>query len=203
MALAFISSCSPSKKAPTVSKPAPVAPAGITFTEVENYKDFASIQLPFEGSKFRKQESSNQNDAGEFVPTIKYGGNHVYPYGDLSRMVDVEGDKSDINAALEGLKTSIFLERVLKKESVVEQYSNVVIGGKTCKRVYVYYTFISETYSSATYTLGYIIPHHETTAIIMIDKAQSEMSDFEADSKVLDTVLKYMVETVEFREYSK
>ncbi|MBI9071636.1 MAG: hypothetical protein JEY94_08550 [Melioribacteraceae bacterium] len=180
-----------------------VPPIGITFTDINNYKGFASILMPYQGGKFGKQESSNFNDAGEMVPTCKYGGFHVYGYYDLSRMVKIKGDKNDINTALESFKESSFLRRMLKKENVKEENSDVVIAEKTCKRILVSYSFSKGDYSDVTYTLGYIVPHNKTTALFCIDKGKTSPAGLEKDVKILDDVFKYMVETVKFREYSK
>ena len=92
--VALLGSCTISKKTTTVSISAPVPPAGITFTEITNFKGFASLQKPYQGEGFSKQESSAFNDAGEQVPTSKYLGQHVYQFSDLSSMATVNGDKT-------------------------------------------------------------------------------------------------------------
>ena len=201
MIAAFLGSCSTSKKTTTVSKSAPVPPAGITFTKITNFKGFASLQKPYQGEGFSKQESSAFNDAGEQVPTSKYHGQHIYQFSDLSSMTTVNGDKTNINIALESIKNCWILRPMLKKENVVEQYSDVVIAGKTCKRFLVSSNFSRNDYSCVYYRLGYIIPHHNTTALFYIDQAKSSpITAFEGDIKKLESVFKYMIETVEFRE---
>lgn len=198
MVLAFLSSCSTSKKTETANIPVPVPPAEVTFTKVINFKTFASIQLPIEGKGFTKDKSSNyKNDSGETVPSIRFKGSQVYAYNDLSEKIDIEGDKSDINNALETFKKRGFLRHWLRKDNVIEEYTDVVIGGKTCKRISVSYNY-DESYDF--YTLGYIIPYNETTALFFIDQATTSPTMLEEDVKVLDSVLKYMVETVEFKE---
>lgn len=206
IAVVLLSSCATGSKTKPVSNSdkveiaAPVPPAGITFTKITNYKSFASIQMPFAGSKFSKQESGGaKNDAGEPVPTAKYGGYHIGIDSDIAHMIKDDGDASDINVALEGIKGSYYLRSMMKKDTLVEEYSDVEIGGKLCKKVFVYYKYISDNWSSATYTLGYIIPHHDTTAFLFIDKAQSELPDFDADVAIIDSALKYMAKTVEFK----
>lgn len=200
--VAFLGSCSTSNKTTTASKSAPVPPVGITFTEITNFKDFTSLQKPYEGEGFSKQESSAFNDAGEQVPTSKYLGQDVYQFGDLSTNPFIKGENTNINTALENIKKSSILRPMLKKENVVEQYSDVVIAGKTCKRFLVSSNFSRDDYSCVYYRLGYIIPHHNTTALFYIDSAKSSpISAFEGDIKKLESVFKYMIETVEFREY--
>ena len=202
---AFIGSCSTSKKTTTVStpEPAPVPPAGITFTQVENYKDFKTIYMPFEGVNFdKKNNHPGKNDAGEEIPMIKYKGAHVYQIGDLSTDNTIRGDKATSNAALESIKNSYVLRPLLKKDNVVEHYSDVVIAGKTCKKFLVSSNFSRDDYSCVYYRLGYIIPHHNTTALFYIDSARSNpIAAFEGDIQELDSAFKYMIETVEFREY--
>ncbi|WP_298364527.1 hypothetical protein [uncultured Lutibacter sp.] len=196
----FLGSCSTSKTT-TVSKSAPVPPAGITFTEITNFKGFVSLQKPYKGEGFSKQESSAFNDAGEQVPTSKYHGQHVYQFSNLSSMTTVNGDKTDTNIALESIKKSSILRPMLKKENVVEHYSDVLIAGKTCKRFLVSSNFSRNDYSCVYYRLGYIIPHHNTTALFYIDQAKSSpITAFDGDIKKLESVFKYMIETVEFRE---
>ncbi|WP_111707214.1 hypothetical protein [Lutibacter citreus] len=199
----FLGSCSISKKTTTASKPEPVPPAGITFTEITNYKGFASLQKPYQGEGFSKQESGgSRNDAGEEVPTSKYLGQHVYQFSDLSTNNFIKGENTTINIALESIKKSSILRPLLKKENVVEQYSDVVIAGKTCKRFLVSSNFSRNDYSCVYYRLGYIIPHHNTTALFYIDQAKSSpITAFEGDVKKLESVFKYMIETVEFREF--
>lgn len=201
---AFLGSCTTSKKTTTVSTPKPIPPEGITFTEIKNFKGFASLQKPYEGEGFSKQESSSFNDAGEQVPTSKYHGQHVYQFSDLSTNNFIKGENTTINTALESIKKSSILRPMLKKENLVEHYSDVVIAGKTCKRFLVSSNFSRNDYSCVYYRLGYIIPHHNTTALFYIDQAKSSpITAFEGDVKELDSAFKYMIETVEFREYNK
>ncbi|UMB52691.1 hypothetical protein MKD41_10120 [Lutibacter sp. A64] len=203
--VAFLGSCSTNKKTTTASKPDPVPPVGITFTEITNYQGFASLQTPYQGEGFSKQEyGGSRNDAGEEVPTSKYLGQHIYQYSDLSTNPFIKGENTTINTALENIKKSSILRPLLKKENVVEQYSDVVIAGKTCKRFLVSSNFSRNDYSCVYYRLGYIIPHHNTTALFYIDQAKSSpITAFEKDVKTLEPVFKYMIETVEFREYKK
>ena len=215
--VAFLSSCSTTKKTATVSEsvpapvvpapvapapvaPAPVAPADITFTQVENLRAFASIQMPFEGKGFGKWKSSrNETDAGEIIQDIKYKGSRVWLYddNDLTKKFKIEGDKSDINVVLEGFKKRSFLRIWLTKDNVIEEYSDVVIGGKTCKRVFVSYNWDD---ANDFYTLAYIVPYHETMALFYIDQATTSPAVLEEDVKVLDSAYKYMIETVAFKE---
>ncbi len=199
----FLGSCSTTQKTITVSKAVPIPPAGITFTEINNFRGFTSLQKPYQGSGFEKQESGSYNDAGEEVPISKYKGTHVYQFSDLSSMFTIDGDKTDINNVLESYKKSILIRTWLKKDNIIEQYSDVVIGGKTCKRVFIHFNMKSNNYEAEAYTLGYLFQNNETTAFFYIDKAKSSPEDFEQDLKVVDSALKYMVETVEFREYKK
>ena len=198
--VALLSSCSTSKKTVTVSKPAPVPPAGITFTQVENLRAFASIQMPFEGKGFGKDNSfhSNKTDAGEDVGIIKYKGSRVWLYddNDLTKKFKIEGDKSDINVVLEGIKKRGFFRHWLSKDNVIEEYSDAIIGGKACKRVFVSFNWDD---SNAYYTLAYIIPHHETMALFFIDQATTSPAMLEEDVKVLDSAYIYMIETLEFK----
>jgi len=206
IAAALLSSCATGGKVKSVKKQekiqvqAPVPPAGITFTEIENFGDFASIQMPYAGSKFGSQESGGaKNDAGEYIATATYGGNHIYVNSDVSSMIKDDGDASDVNVALEGIQKSYYFRTMMKKDTLEEEYTDVTIAGKKCKRVFVNYKFISENWSSATYSLGYIVPHNGTAAFIFIDKAKSELKDFETDLTMVDSALRYMVETVEFK----
>ena len=198
--VALLSACSTSKKTATVSTPAPVPPAGITFTQVENLRGFASVQMPFEGKGFGKDESfhSNTTDAGEDVGIIKYKGSRVYLYdeNDLTEKFKIEGDKSDINIVLEGFKKRSFLRHWLAKNNVTEEYSDVEIGGKTCKRVFVSFKWDD---SNDFYTLAYIVPHHETMSLFFIDQATTSPAMLEEDVKVLDSAYLYMIETLKFK----
>lgn len=178
-------------------------PQGIFFTEIKDYKSFKSIQMPYQGRKFRKQESGNRNDAGEMVPTSIYQGFHVYAFSDLSRVVKLETDKKDINKALEGFKKSSFLRQMLEKDNIKEEYEDVVIDGKTCKRLFVSYEYSKGDYSSETYTFGYIVPNINSTSLFFIDRGKNHPTKLEEDIETLDEVFKYMIETVKFREYKK
>lgn len=209
MVVAFLSACSTSKKVETVSTPVPVPvpvpPADITFTPFENFKSFASLQIPMKGKGFGNEINYNiKTDAGENVPSSRYKGGHLIFNSDFSSMITIEGDKSDINIALEAFKKSTFLRRWLKKEEIVEEYSDVVIAGKTCKKFLVTYGIHREDYSAEFYRFGYIIPHHNTSAFFFMDTGGISSPDsFEKDIEVLDSVFTYMIETVEFREYTK
>lgn len=212
MIVAFISSCSTSKKVETVSTPAPtptpapapapVPPADITFIPFENFKSFASLQMPMKGKGFGNEINYNKKtDAGENVPSSRYKGGHLILNSDFSNMIKIEGDSGDVNIVLEAFQKSIFLRSWLKKENINEQYSDVVIAGKTCKRFLVTYGIHREDYSAEFYKFGYIIPHHNTTAFFFMDSGGISSPDsFEKDIEVLDSVFTYMIETVEFRE---
>lgn len=195
-------SCATSKKG---VKQAPVPPEGIVFKEIKNYGRFASIMLPVEGDGFSKQEGGSQNDDGEIVPTPIYRGSHIQRFSDIQKIAPkskrLEGEaKKDINAALESMKgSSIINANFLKKENLVEQYSDVKIGNKTCKRVLLSSTFTKGDYSTVFYLLGYIVPHNETTAWIGRQKAKTDPKVFDSEVASLDKALKYMVETVQFR----
>lgn len=201
--VAFLGSCSTSKKTTTVSTPIPIQPEGITFTQVENLRTFAAIQMPFEGKGFGKDKSFhiNKTDTGEDVGIIKYKGSRVFVYDDkdVSKEFKIDGDLSDINVVLEGFKNRSFLRVWLKKDTVIEEYDDVVIGGKTCKRVFVSFKWDDST---NFYTLVYLIPHNQTMALFYIDQATTSNAMLEEDVKVLDNAYKYMIETVEFRGYN-
>jgi hypothetical protein len=214
--VAFLSSCSTTKKTATISEsvpapvvpapvaPAPVPPADITFTQFENFKSFASLQMPMGGKGFGNEINYNiKTDAGENVPSSRYKGGHLIINSDFSSMygITIDGDNSDINTALIAFQKSSFLRSWLKKEEIIEQYSDVVIAGKTCKRFLVTYGIHREDYSAEFYKFGYIIPHHNTTAFLFMDSGGiSKPNSFEKDIEVLDSVFTYMIETVEFRE---
>ncbi len=198
--VAFLGSCATTTKTTEVTKAKPIPPKGVTFTKVENLYAFASIQMPFEGNGFGKwKSSSNENDTGEIIRNIKYKGSQVFVNDKqlMSNIFKAIEDKSDINNVLEGFKSRGFLSHWLSKDNVIQEYSDVVIGGKTCKRVFVSYNWDDST---DFYTLAYIVPHHKTTVMFYIDQATTSPAILEEDVKVLDNVFKYMIETVEFRE---
>ncbi len=204
----FFTSCVNSKKStssiPKEEKVVATPPEGVTFTTIKNYKQFASIQMPYEGKGFGKQESGQFNDSGEEVPSILHYGSHITPYGDLSKTTHLktEGGTNDIDVVLEGLKKSapFHIKRYLTKENVIEEYSDVKIGDKICKRVLVSYIFTREDYSSQYYILGYIVPHNGTTAYFAKEGSKTSPKSFESEINLLDETIKYMIETVEFKE---
>ncbi len=199
--IVVLSSCATSKKT-AKSIVVPDSPDGIIFTKVLNYKQFACILFPYEGKGFSKQESGSFNDTGDMVPTAKFYGAHINIFGDLStsNFVKVDGNKSDVNVILEGLKQSLFLKSLLRKDNVVEQYTNVEVGGIVCKRVLLSSHFTKGNYSTVYYTLGYIVPHNETAAYFQIEKTKTNPASFEEHLKLVDEALKYMIATVEFKD---
>lgn len=199
IAVTFLGSCSTTTKTTTASTPAAIPPEGVTFTKVENLYAFASIQMPFEGNGFGKwKSSSNENDAGEIIRNIKYKGSQVFVNDKqmMSNIFKAIEDKSDINNVLEGFKSRGFLRHWLRKDNVIQEYSDVVIGGKACKRVFVSYNWDDST---DFYTLAYIVPHHKTTVMFYIDQATTSPAMLEEEVRVLDTAFAYMIETVEFK----
>lgn len=206
IALALLSSCATGAKAKPVSKSEKVQitvsipPAGIKFTEFDNFSEFASIQMPLKGRGFGAELNYNtKTDGGDDVPSLSFKGNHIIISNDLSNMIKIDGDKSDINIALESFKNSFFLKNWLKKDDINEHYSDVEIAGKTCKRFYVSYNFTKDDFSAENFTLGYIIPYNNMTAFFFIDKAKSTPEEFEDDVIAVDSAFRYMIETVEFR----
>lgn len=200
---AIISSCSTSKKA-TTSKVAPVPPEGITFTEIVNYKQFASIQMPYAGKGFSKQNTGRFNDSGEEVYTALFYGIHIKTWDDLSNMSYLKEDdlKDDVNLVFEAMKKkgAFGLKSYLKQENVVENYSDVKLGGRTCKRYLLSYNYTKGDYSVDKFVLGYIIPHNKTTAWIALESSKIKPDLLEQQVTAIDEVFKYMIETVEFRE---
>lgn len=200
IAVAFLGSCATTTKTTEATKVKPIPPEGVTFTKVENLREFASIQMPFDGNGFGKDESfhSNKTDAGKDVGIIKYNGDRVYlnDENDLTKKFKITVNKSDINSVLEDFKKRSFLRTWLKKENVIEEYSDVVIGDKTCKRVFVSYNWDDST---DFYTLAYLIPYQETMALFFIDQATTSPAMLEEEVRVLDSAFKYMIETVKFK----
>ncbi len=197
----LLSSCATSKKT-TTTKAIPVSLDGITFTEIVDYKQFASILMPYSGNGFSQQESGSLNDKGEMVPTAKFHGAHISTFGNLSKASNgkVDENETDVNVVLEGLKNSMFLKSLLKKENVVEQYTDVEVYGMKCKRVLVSSQFTKGDYSTVYYTLGYIVPHNKTTAYFEIQKTKTSPNSFENHVNTVDEALKYMIATVKFRD---
>ena len=202
VAVAFLGSCSTSKKTTTVStpEPAPVPPAGITFTQVENYKDFKTIYMPYEGNGFGKDINAiSRNDAGENIPKIRHNGYHVYLVSDLSDVNDIDYTGADVDVALEKLKKTMYLKFLLKKENIQQEYIDVTIAGKKVKKFQLIKPFNKG--DNISLTMGYIIPYNNSTAMILLDGEGTTISGSELVTKQIEEAFEYMIETVEFREY--
>jgi len=89
----MIASCGTPKKSATIKKREGNSAWGIQFTTIKNFKSFASINYPYSGSGFTKNQDvdivSNQNDADEFVPGIYFKREHLSIW---SKIKDTNGD---------------------------------------------------------------------------------------------------------------
>jgi hypothetical protein len=198
--LVIVSSCSTSKKGTTVSTPAPVPPEGVTFTKVENFKAFKTIHMPFEGNGFGKDINAvAKNDAGENIPQIRHYGQHIYLISDLSELSDVGKTGTDIELALEKVKKTMYLKFQLRKENIQQEYTDVKIAGKTVKKFILKKPWTSGDKFSLT--IGYIVPHNNTTAMIILDSEPTDSSASELLTKQIEEVFEYMIATTEFREF--
>ncbi len=195
-----LASCSTSNKVAKTPKVLLSPPEGITFTQITNFDQFASIQMPYEGKGFRKNNNSGgKNDAGETVPGLLHEGTHIYLYGDVSKLRSSKNmSVSDLNASLEAVKKMHIMRVFLKKENIKEEYSDVIISGITCKKIDIIRPLGDGSYT--TFMLGYIVPHHETTALFILDNGYTETSKFKENYQTVDSAFRYMISTTQFRE---
>ncbi len=198
--LLIVSSCSTSKKIATESTPAPVPPEGVTFTKVENLEAFKTIYMPFEGNGFGKEiNNPYKNDAGENIPQIRHYGQHIYLISDLSELSDVGKTGTDVELALEKVKKTHYLKFQLRKENIQQEYTDVKIAGKNVKKFILKKPWISGDKFSLT--IGYIIPHNITTAMIILDSEPTDNKGSELLTKQIEEAFEYMIATAEFREF--
>ncbi len=191
----LIASCGTPKQ--TVKKeqtPPPVPPEGITFTGVKNYKSFAFINHPY-GKGFKQNQDvdvdSHVNDANEFVPGVKYNGNHVSIW---SKLRDTDGD---LDVQYEALKKKM-LKYYIKDNSKVD-FEKKKIGNRDVAQIRIV-TPIGK--DGAEYSYGYLVAHdsHSASCFMLTEaliwKADEKLPAYES---TLDEALVYMIKTVEFR----
>lgn len=187
----LIASCGTPKK--TVKKEPISPPEGITFTEVKNYKTFAFINYPY-GSGFTKNQDvdvdRNRNDANEFIPGIKFKGEHVSIWSEIK---DTDGD---LEVQFEAVKKKR-LHYHIKENSIVD-FEKKQIGNRDVALIRIVTPLKS---GGVNYSYGYLVAHNKHTAsmFLLYDVniyKEEEVQDYEA---VLDKAFIYMIKTVEFR----
>lgn len=191
----LIASCGTPKK--TVQKeqiPPPPLPEGIQFTGVKNYKSFAFINYPY-GSGFTPNQDvdvDNVNDAGVFVPGLKFEGTHVAVW---SKLGGVDGD---LDVQFKGLKKKMLYSYI--RENTTVDFEKIKIGNRDVALIRIV-TPISG--GGINYTYGYLIAHDEHTAscFVLLDALiwKADEEKVQAYEAIVDKAFVYMIKTVEFR----
>ncbi len=192
LAVIIFSACSTSKKSTkTVKKQIP-QPEGIEFTKVKNYKSFKTINYPFSGSGFSKNldvDVSNTNDAGEFVPGVKFDGNHVAIW---SQLRNTDGN---LDVQYQAAKKKL-LNSYIKDNSIVD-FEKTKIGNRDVALVRV---LTPKRGGHVSYSYGYLVAYNDNKAsIFMIYDAYISEDKVAEYEPVLDKAFVYMIKTVEFR----
>ena len=186
-------SCGTPKQA-TVKKEKVNQPEGIQFTTVKNYKSFASINYPYSGSGFSKNQDvdidRNRNDADEFVPGVIFKGEHVSIW---SKIKNTEGDLDVQFTALKKKRLYPYI-----KENSKVNFEKKQIGGKDVALIRIVTPYSRGGFN---YSFGYLVAQDENTAslFLLYDVNKNEEADMKADEAILDKVFIYMIKTVEFR----
>lgn len=178
----------------TISQPPP--PEGITITTVQNYKSFALINYPY-GSGFTQNQDvdvdRNSNDAGEFVPGLKFNRSHVLVWSELR---DTDGD---LDVQFEALKKKVFTSQDIENSTI--DYEKMRIGDRDVALIRVKTPVSGD--AGIDFSYGYLVAHDEHSAAcfmlneMLIWKADDEkLAEYE---KELDKGFIYMIETVKFR----
>lgn len=181
----LLGACSTQKKVVT-------PPEGIEFTTVENFKGFALINFPYSGNGFVKDLNvsvpKNQNDAGVFVPGVKYEDNQlmIWPH--------IDNTEGEIEAQYEVLKKRL-LRHVTQENSEVT-YENKKVGDRNVAFIKI----ITQKKSGIlSYTYGYIVPHDNKAALFLIYDALVYPNQLSKYDTYIGQALEYMVKTVEFQ----
>jgi hypothetical protein len=192
LAVVMFSACSTSKKSTkTVEKTIPV-PEGIVFTKVKNYKSFAFINMPYSGKGFGKNNDvdidRNRNDAGEFVPGVKYEGNHFLKWS------TIRGTEGDLDAQFTALKKKLLSQQI-------KDNSEIIFEKKTIGKYNVALVKITTPYrgESVYYAYGYLIAHDNKAALFMVEDIIMSASDLETFTQPLEDAMQYMIKTVKFK----
>ena len=188
----LIASCGAPKK--TVQKEQIPQPEGIQFTGVKNYKSFAFINFPYSGSGFTQNQDvdvdRNRNDADEFIPGVRYKGEHV------SFWSEIRDTKGDLNVQYESLKKKT-LNRYIKENSVVD-FEQKQIGNH---EVALFRIVTPLKRGGFNYSFGYLVAHNKQTASLFIyyDVNFYEEEDMKMTETIIDKAFVYIIKTVEFR----
>ena len=167
-------------------------PEGTEFSEIKNFKGFALINLPYSGNGFDKNMSvsvpKNQNDAGVFVPGVKYQNNNLIIWS------NIDNTEGDLETQYELVKKR-FLRHVTQEDSEVI-FENKKIGDQN-----VAFIKIATLKKSGliSYTYGYIIPHNNKAALFLIFDAlvyPDQQSKYDTN---IGNAFDYMIKTVEFQ----
>ena len=193
MVALMVASCGAPKKISMVKKEKITAPDGIEFTTVKNYKSFASINFPYSGSGFNKNKDvdvdRNRNDADEFVPGVKFKGEH------LSIWSQIGDTKGDLDVQFEAIKKKS-LNPYIKENSIVD-YEKKQIGKRDVALIRIMTPFRS---GMVNFSYCYLVAHEDKTASFFsfydVIIAEDKVSDYE---EILDKAYVYMIKTVEFR----
>ena len=190
----MIASCGTPKKSATVKKEKVIQPEGIQFTTIKNFKSFASINYPYSGSGFTKNQDvdivSNRNDADEFVPGIYFKREHLSIW---SKIKDTNGDLDVQFAAVKKKR----LYPYIKENSVVD-FEKKNIGGKDVALIRI---VTPSKRGGFKYSFGYLVAHNDDTAslFLLYDIYEDNEAEMKADEAILDKAFVYMIKTVEFR----
>ena len=165
---------------------------GVEFTTVKNYKGFKTINYPFSGNGFSKNldvDVSNINDAGEFVPGVKFNGMHVAIW---SQLRNTDGN---LDVQYEALKKKL-LNSYIRDNSIID-YEKSKIGNRDVALVRV---LTPKKNGLVSYSFGYLVAYNDNKAgLFMIYDAYISEDKVPEYEPVLDKAFVYMIKTVEFR----
>jgi len=185
----IITSCGTSKKAtesaqiPEEKTPTVQAPEGIEFKTIENYSDFALINLPVSGKGFKE----NTDYTGAEFPVLEYSSQQLIVRANLN---DFEGP---LEEQFEKLKRTLYFkvkpeEEVTFEKSVIGEYETALIK---------IYRKSASGYQYLKY--GYLISHNNKAATFFIKEGYFlPESDVDAYIATLDETMQYMIKTCKF-----
>ena len=168
-------------------------PEGIGFTKIENFKGFATINLPYDGLGFEKNLKvsvpKNQTDAGVFVPGVLFENNQLIIWSNIG------STKGDIDAQYEVVKKQ-FINHIVKDSS------ELIFEKKTIDNLNVGFVQLSTPIASGMvkHVYGYIIPHKNSAALFLISNALLNPDELNKFDYTLDQAFQYMIKTVKFQD---
>lgn len=156
------------------------APTGMEFKTYENYKEFASVNIPVSGNKFSAEST------GSYLPSVTFDHNkHIAIWPNVS---DTEGDFA---TQFEATKRALYLK--IKENSTVV-FEEKQLGDKTVALIDIE----TETDFGVRLKYGYLVKNGNKAALVMAYDTYFSPAQMEEYKPLIDEVFQYIIQTMQF-----